>query len=91
MAGTFGYEAEHYQLSQQVGELKLFPYIRRLRTAEAESPPVNPQSQIVYQKSKIASTGAACRLQIEQGTGVQAEHPIVLVARALRRGIPGSS
>ena len=28
MAGTFGYEAEHYELSQQVGELKLFPKIK---------------------------------------------------------------
>jgi Fe-S oxidoreductase len=28
MAGTFGYESEHYQLSQQVGALKLFPQIR---------------------------------------------------------------
>lgn len=28
MAGAFGYEKEHYILSQQVGELKLFPAIR---------------------------------------------------------------
>jgi len=28
MGGTFGYEAEHYELSQRVGELKLFPAIR---------------------------------------------------------------
>ncbi len=34
MAGTFGYEAEHYELSQQVGELKLFPKIRALRNRE---------------------------------------------------------
>jgi Fe-S oxidoreductase len=70
MAGTFGYEAEHYRLSQQVGELKLLPYIRTLGVANRES--------------VIASTGAACRMQIEQGAGVRAEHPIVLVARAIR-------
>ena len=29
MAGTFGYEAEHYELSQQIGDLKLFPYIKK--------------------------------------------------------------
>jgi FAD/FMN-containing dehydrogenase/Fe-S oxidoreductase len=29
MAGAFGYEAEHYQLSMQVGELSLFPAIRK--------------------------------------------------------------
>jgi Fe-S oxidoreductase len=28
MAGSFGYEAEHYALSQQVGELVLFPSVR---------------------------------------------------------------
>ncbi|HVN15971.1 MAG TPA: FAD-linked oxidase C-terminal domain-containing protein [Anaerolineales bacterium] len=28
MAGTFGYEAEHYELSQQIGELKFFPAVR---------------------------------------------------------------
>jgi FAD/FMN-containing dehydrogenase/Fe-S oxidoreductase len=28
MAGSFGYEAEHYQLSQQIGELVLLPAIR---------------------------------------------------------------
>jgi Fe-S oxidoreductase len=28
MAGSFGFEAEHYQLSMQIGELRLFPAIR---------------------------------------------------------------
>lgn len=28
MAGSFGYETEHYQISQQVGELVLFPSLR---------------------------------------------------------------
>ena len=28
MAGSFGYEEEHYEVSMQVGELKLFPAIR---------------------------------------------------------------
>ena len=30
MAGSFGYEAEHFELSQKVGELVLFPAIRKL-------------------------------------------------------------
>ncbi|MDX2108782.1 MAG: FAD-binding and (Fe-S)-binding domain-containing protein [Verrucomicrobiota bacterium] len=30
MAGSFGYEKEHFALSQQVGELVLFPAIRKL-------------------------------------------------------------
>jgi FAD/FMN-containing dehydrogenase/Fe-S oxidoreductase len=29
MAGSFGYEKEHYEISQQVGELVLFPAIRK--------------------------------------------------------------
>ncbi len=30
MAGSFGFEAEHYGLSQQIGELVLFPALRQL-------------------------------------------------------------
>ncbi len=29
MAGSFGFEAEHYELSMQIGELRLFPAVRR--------------------------------------------------------------
>ena len=29
MAGSFGYEKEHYEVSMQIGELKLFPSIRK--------------------------------------------------------------
>ena len=28
MAGSFGYEAEHYDISMQIGELVLFPTLR---------------------------------------------------------------
>ena len=28
MAGSFGYEAEHFDVSQQIGELVLFPTVR---------------------------------------------------------------
>jgi Fe-S oxidoreductase len=28
MAGSFGYEKEHYDLSMQIGELVLFPTVR---------------------------------------------------------------
>jgi FAD/FMN-containing dehydrogenase/Fe-S oxidoreductase len=30
MAGSFGYEKEHYELSMQIGELVLFPTVRKL-------------------------------------------------------------
>jgi Fe-S oxidoreductase len=66
MAGTFGYEAEHYELSQQIGDLKLFPYIKKEKG-----------------KALFAATGAACRMQINQGTGEAVEHPLILASNAL--------
>lgn len=37
MAGTFGYDAEHYDLAMQVGELKLLPLIRKSQQSIAAS------------------------------------------------------
>jgi FAD/FMN-containing dehydrogenase/Fe-S oxidoreductase len=68
MAGTFGYDAEHYELSMQVGELKLLPQIRVLSQDK---------------DFEIASSGSACRLQIKQGAGVDASHPLVMAANCL--------
>ncbi len=68
MAGAFGYDAEHYDLSMQVGELKLFPKLRELDDA-----------------TQIVSSGSACRLQIKHGAQKTAEHPLVLIAKMLRR------
>ncbi len=70
MAGTFGYEAEHYELSMQVGELKLFPEIRKKDRGDG-----------TY---RVIASGAACRMQIRQGTGVEAMHPILLVAKQVQ-------
>ncbi|HXD11868.1 MAG TPA: hypothetical protein VN653_17510, partial [Anaerolineales bacterium] len=72
MAGTFGYEAEHFELSMRVGELKLFPKIREWSS--------------VNEDLEIASTGAACRMQIQQGTGIHASHSIELIANMLKPG-----
>ena len=63
MAGSFGYDAEHYELSMQVGELGVLPKIRELGN----------------QGSGVVSSGAACRMQIEHGAGIKAQHPLVLV------------
>jgi len=68
MAGTFGYDAEHYELSMQVGELKLLPQLRVLSQDK---------------DFEIASSGSACRLQIKQGAGVDAAHPLVMAANCL--------
>jgi Fe-S oxidoreductase len=39
MAGSFGYEKEHYEISRQVGEQRLFPMLRKAdaRTAVVAS------------------------------------------------------
>lgn len=63
MAGSFGFE--HYDLSMQIGEMRLFPAIRSAPGA------------------LIAATGVSCRQQIAHGTGRRAEHPVVLLHRAL--------
>lgn len=64
MAGAFGYEKEHYQLSMKIGELELFPAIRDIRDKEPEA--------------IIATAGISCQAQIKDGTGVTAPHPIHL-------------
>ncbi len=69
MAGSFGYETEHYDLSMKIGELKLFPKLRGQR--------------LETRNSSIVSTGAACRMQIEQGTDMPAQHSILLVKEVL--------
>lgn len=65
MAGTFGYDAEHYELSMQVGELGVLPKVRELGGV-------------------VASTGSACRIQIQQGAGIEAKHPLELVRERLK-------
>ena len=67
MAGTFGYDAEHYELSMQVGELGVLPKVRELG----------------IENRSVVSTGSACRIQIKQGVGMEAQHPLVLVRDVL--------
>jgi hypothetical protein len=33
---------------------------------------------------RVVSSGAACRMQIKQGTGVEAVHPLILVAKQMQ-------
>jgi len=68
MAGSFGYEAEHYDLSMQVGGLKLFPAV----------------TSAVDEGRTVIAHGMSCRTQIQDGTGVAAVHPIQWLAEALR-------
>jgi FAD/FMN-containing dehydrogenase/Fe-S oxidoreductase len=91
MAGTFGYEAEHYDLSMKVGELKLFPMLRTPTAPKSAS-----ENNIGHGNTKfgfgegregLVASGAACRMQIQQGTGVPALHPLMLVAKLLKEAV----
>jgi hypothetical protein len=57
--------------------LKLFPILRSLNREGAKN--AKKDQRLV----EVGATGAACRMQIVQGTGVEAVHPIVLVREAL--------
>ena len=46
MAGSFGYEKEHYEMSMAVGELVLFPAVRSLRNEIIAAPGTSCRHQI---------------------------------------------
>ena len=71
MAGSFGYEKEHYDFSLRVGDQVLFPAVRK---AVAENADVI-----------ISAPGTSCREQIKHGTGRTAYHPIEVMYDALKR------
>ena len=67
MAGTFGFEAEHYEMSRAMGALKLFPAI------EAEGRNGWP----------VAISGISCRQQIDHFTSKRPRHVAEFLADAL--------
>ena len=77
MAGSFGYEKEHYKTSLAIGEMVLFPAVRSAMETATVS---NQQSAITL----IAAPGISCRTQIYDGTGYTAHHPIEILYRLLR-------
>lgn len=68
IAGTFGFDAEHYELSMKVGELGVLPKVREAGVENRE----------------IVSTGSACRIQIKHGAGIETKHPLILVRERLK-------
>ncbi len=70
MAGSFGYEKEHYRTSMAIGEMVLFPTVRKA----AESPG----------KTLVAAPGTSCRQQILDGTGFKAQHPVEILFNSLK-------
>ncbi len=81
MAGTFGYEAEHYALSMKVGE-RFFSPLRRPHLAS----PKYDGTSVVFGggREDVVCSGAACRMQATQGAGVEARHPLEAVAERLK-------
>lgn len=70
MAGSFGYEKEHYETSFAIGEMVLFPTVRKA---------TEDKNKIMI----VAAPGTSCRQQILDGTGVKALHPIEVLFNAL--------
>ena len=77
MAGSFGYEREHYELSMEIAELVLLPAVR-----EASK----------KRETVVAAPGTSCRHQIHDGSGEKAFHPAEVLRdalRAIKEGIVG--
>ncbi|MDR5827094.1 FAD-binding and (Fe-S)-binding domain-containing protein [Caballeronia sp. LP006] len=68
MAGSFGYEAEHYEASQAMAELSLLPAVRKARDAR---------------DAVIVADGTSCRHQIADGAQTEALHVARVLANAL--------
>ncbi len=75
MAGSFGYEQEHYDTSMAIGNMVLFPALREIQ----KSPITNHQAPIV------CAPGTSCRQQIKDGTCVTAYHPLQVLDQALNQ------
>ena len=67
MAGAFGYEAEHYDLSMKVGELALFPALREEGDVPVVAPGASCRAQIhdgVHRSADHPMTRLAARLHL---------------------------
>ena len=76
MAGSFGYEQEHYKTSLAIGEMVLFPKVREIEKVK--------KGNLV--PTFVAAPGTSCRQQILDGTGVRAVHPIEILYQYLNNG-----
>ncbi|MES2102728.1 MAG: FAD-linked oxidase C-terminal domain-containing protein [Pseudomonadota bacterium] len=72
MAGSFGYEAEHYEASQAMAELSLLPAVRQAVAADG--------------KTIVVADGTSCRHQIQDGAQQEAIHVARVLVRSLKLG-----
>ncbi|WP_116115764.1 FAD-binding and (Fe-S)-binding domain-containing protein [Austwickia chelonae] len=70
LAGNWGFEPGHLEVSRACAERELFPKVRAHGGAQA----------------LVAADGFSCRTQVEQGTGATPLHLAELLSRALPRG-----
>ena len=83
MAGSFGYEKEHYATSMAIGEMVLFPTVRKamdnaFHGSSSDTSSTGPRLTLV------AAPGTSCRHQILDGTGFQARHPLEILYDSLK-------
>ena len=76
MAGSFGYEKEHYKTSLEIGEMVLFPAVREIEKGKLKIDNSVP--------TFVVAPGTSCRQQILEGTGVKAVHPIEILYRYVK-------
>ena len=79
MAGSFGYEKRHYETSMAIGELVLFPTVRRVMGVEEE----RSRGVGCARKTMVAAPGTSCRQQIWDGTHIKAVHPIEILIQSI--------
>ncbi len=82
MAGSFGYEEEHYETSMAIGETVLFPAIRQAVASSTSSAGLKADKSAL--STIICAPGTSCRQQIMDGTGITARHPLEILYAALK-------
>ena len=70
MAGSFGFEQEHYDLSRAIGSRRLFPAVQ----AKLQPPMAT---------STLLPRASSCRQQVEHFTGKRPKHLVEVLAEAL--------
>jgi FAD/FMN-containing dehydrogenase/Fe-S oxidoreductase len=73
MAGSFGYEVEHYAVSQKIAEQSLFSKIRG-------SSPLGGRGA----EPLLIAAGTSCRHQVKDGLGERALHPVEVLVGAVK-------
>jgi Fe-S oxidoreductase len=70
MAGSFGFEHEHYDISRTIGSRRLFPAVQA-------------KMQATQGDFDVVVAGVSCRQQVEHFTGKRPKHLVEVLAEAL--------